>query len=367
MSFFSEYKTVNYLIRKKYQVVFYSESGHYFQVFQPIMDELIKRNVRICYITSDPKDCLLEQRYSRGFEVFYIKWMLAFLFTHLNAEIVIMTMPDLGNFLYKKSTKVGSYIYIFHAAVSTHQQYRKEAFVHYDCIFCTGEYQHLELTKAERLYGYPQKDLIRYGYPLLETLKSKKKEVGEGPIVLIAPSWFNGCIFDTCIDEILEQLSFLSYKVIIRPHPEYKKRNKIRYNKISAFIKKNPKMEIDDSPDVGDSLIKADYLITDRSGIAFEYAIGIGNPVLFIETLPKEKNKNWRDIEIEPIENRIRQELGIIINLHEINKLPEKLKEIKKITHGFIEKMDLVKEMFFYNRKIGLQEGLNYILKKIKD
>src|SRR5690349_2074797 len=121
MGFFSEYKLVNQLIREKHAVVFYAESRHYFTYFEELINELLRCNVRIIYITSDKTDPLLT-RQNDLLQVFHIKWMLGFLFKKINAKCMIMTMPDLDNFLFKRSPGVDQYIYMFHAAVSTHQQ-----------------------------------------------------------------------------------------------------------------------------------------------------------------------------------------------------------------------------------------------------
>ena len=152
MSFFSEYKKVNALLQQKQSIVFYAESRHYFPYYQQLLEDILASGKTITYITSDPSDPLLSNA-PAGMKVFHVKWMLGFLFSRLRADVVIMTMPDLGNFLFKRSKEVGTYIYLFHAAVSTHQQYRKAAFFNYDCIFCVGKFQENEIRAAEELYG----------------------------------------------------------------------------------------------------------------------------------------------------------------------------------------------------------------------
>ena len=150
MGLFSEYRLVNKLLQQKHKVIFYAESKHYYQYFKKLINDLLESKVTIYYITSDADDPLLINN-QKGIKVVYIKWMVGFLFSKIKADVMVMTMPDLGNFLFKKSPAVGIYIYIFHAAVSTHQQYRKEAFYNYDAIFCTGEYQYKEIRLSEKL------------------------------------------------------------------------------------------------------------------------------------------------------------------------------------------------------------------------
>lgn len=364
MSVFLEYKEVNNLLKQKQQVIFYAESRHYFQYFMPLLRDLLQKKVQVSYIISDPSDQLLKCP-PDGLNVVFVKRMLGFLFPRLKADVMIMTMPDLGNFLYKRSPGVGTYIYMFHAAVSTHQQYRRDAFKNYDCIFCTGEYQQQEIRRAEDLYGFRVKEIIPYGYPLFEELEKTNPVAGEKPVVLVAPSWFGGCIFETCIEELLKELAVLPFTVILRSHPEYEKRNKRGFKRIQKLLKTYPNMFIDDLPDVTERLSKSDTLITDRSGIAFEFAIGTGRPVVFVETALKETNKDWRKLNIEPLENSIRAELGVIVQPSALNALADKFEEAKSLKGVFTEKMKALKENHFFNAESSYQKGIEYVLSKI--
>lgn len=363
MGFVSEYKQVNRLLQQKPEVVFYAESRHYYQYFERLINDLLAKNVKICYITSDGGDPLLSTA-PPGMQVIYVKWMLGFLFSRIKADVVIMTMPDLGNYLFKRSALVGKYIYMFHAAVSTHQQYRKEAFFNYDTIFCTGDYQQKEIRRSEELYVQKRKEIIPYGYSLLDQIK-KEKSLLTKPMILVAPSWFEGCIFDTCIEELLQQLSRLPYDIIIRSHPEYEKRKKKSFQKIKQMQVKQPCMRIDNEPDVMKKLGEADILITDRSGIAFEFALGAGKPVLFIETILKQINPDWKELGIDPIENGIRSELGVSVSPEKLEQLPQKVDELKQMTIEFSSKMKELKTGLFYNSDESYKAGLEYVMQNI--
>src|SRR5690348_15484611 len=264
MGFFKEYREVNELLRSGHPIVFYAESRHYYQYFDTLIRDLLSSGKQVMYLTSDKKDPLL-QGGSSGMKVIYVKYMLGTLFSRLKADIMIMTMPDLGNYLFKRSPSVGKYIYVFHAAVSTHQQYREKAFFNYDAIFCTGNYQVEELRAAEQLYNLPKKDLVPYGYPLITSIKTKIRNTGHSDkqvkTILIAPSWFPGCIFDTCIKELCQALSNSTYRIIVRSHPEYEKRRKNEFKQLKQLIGKFPNMSIDTEPDVTTRLFNTDFLI----------------------------------------------------------------------------------------------------------
>lgn len=363
MGFFSEFREVNKLLKKKHPVVFYAESRHYYQYFEKLLSDLLKDpGYPVCYITSDKKDPLLQQA-PAGMQIIYCKWLLGFLFRQIKADVMIMTMPDLGNFFLKRSDGVGRYIYVFHAAVSTHLQYRKHAFNNYDIIFCTGEYQLKEIRKTEELYQLPAKQLVPYGYPLVSKLQQLQavRQKNNKPTLLVAPSWFPGCIFETCIEELLLELSKLPYKVLVRSHPEYEKRYPDRFKKIKAIIAGYPEMFTDTNTDVVQSLLDADILITDRSGIAFEFAFGNGKPVLFIDTPLKQTNPDWKEINIEPVENSYRSLMGLSVSPSLLNQLPEKIDELKNLAIGFSDKMKETGNTLFYNGEAFYKDGAGFI------
>ena len=367
MSLLSEYRQVNRLLQEKQQVVFYSESRHYYQYFEKLITDLLQdNNTGICYITSDPNDPLLKSSHPK-IKVVYVKWMLGFLFSRISADVMIMTMPDLGNYLFKRSSGVGTYIYIFHAAVSTHLQYRKNAFFNYDAVFCTGEYQVNEIRKAEELYAQSQKELIRYGYPLFDTIKAKSvSKDQQKPAILVAPSWFKDCIFETCFEELVEQLAKLPYNVFIRSHPEFEKREKKKFRKLREIIRDYSSMSIDQFTNVIDRLPVTDILITDRSGIAFEFAFGTMQPVLFIETPMKQTNPDWQKTGWIPIENEVRDELGISVLPADLNQLPQKIKEVELMKASFRQKIQALEKNTFYNSPGSYRAGVEYVLSKIR-
>lgn len=368
MSFFSEYKNVKKLLRQKQQIVFYAENRYYYQYFEYLVNDLLKKNVPVCYITSDKNDPLLSG-WPEGMEVIYIKWQIGFLFSRLRASVVVMTMPDLGNFLFKRSPFVDEYIYMFHAAVSTHQQYRLNAFFNYDTVFCTGDYQEKEIRRAEALYGQKEKRIVHYGYPLFDEIQSRSPEFKQLKTpqrnILIAPSWFEGCIFDTCIEELVERLSVLPYHIILRSHPEYEKRRGKRFQQLKKMIKRKPSVSIDNISDVTHSLASADILITDRSGIAFEFAFGKGSPVLFIDTVSKQSNTEWKKLDIEPLENSLREKLGVSILPTQLDQLEMKINEIKIRKNEFGSEVEKLKKIYFYNSVESYATGANYIINKI--
>ncbi len=369
MGILSEYKTVKQIVSAKHDIIVYAENRFYYQYFKELVAALIKtENRQLVYITSDKNDPLL-QFAPAGVQVFYVFWWLAFLFPRLNARLVITSMTDLHNFAFKRSKDARAYVYVFHAAVSTHLQYSQNAFFHYDAIFVTGHYQEAEIRAAEKIHHLPPKDIVHFGYPIIDLLATKmaaQQSAPATPVILIAPSWFEGCIFDTCITQLVEALSQLPYHVIIRPHPEYVKRKKKAFTRLEALAADKSSISFDYSEDVVERLMEADILITDRSGIAIEYALGIGRPVLFIETALKIMNPQWKETGIEPIENQLRSQIGVTVPIEEINNIAEKMEQLASMRQSFAKKAALLRQRFLFDHAIGLKNGVNYIQSRLQ-
>lgn len=371
MSFLSEYQVVRRLLKARFPVIFYAERAHYHQYFAQLLNDLLQQCPgQILYITSDKNDPLLATAPS-GLEVVYIHWWLGFLFPRIKGDVFIMTMTDLGNYIFKRSPEVESYVYVFHAMVSTHQQYTTKAFFHYDAIFCAGPAHVAEIHMAEVKYNLKKKDTVHYGYPLIDALKDK--EVSHDlnsdkslPVILIAPSWYKEGILETCIGELIKQLASLPYHIVIRPHPEYVKRRGKKMADLQRQLANLSNVVIDYSAEVFPALSRAGILITDRSGIAFEYALGMHRPVLFIDTPLKATNPLWEELGIQPIENILRAKIGIVMQPEQLDSIGAKINQLQQLKDTFPEQMNLLKKELLFNSDAAYKSGVDYILSRIK-
>ena len=342
MSLLSEYRESKIVLARNWPVIFFTEKKSDFQYLRHLFDLLKQEAVPLCYITSDNTDILLT-RQTEGVSVFYFKYLLGFVFNRLKAGFMVLTMPDLQQFLFKRSPGVSEYVYVFHALVSTHQQYRTGAFDYYDTILCAGPHHEKEIRAREKKHSLPAKNLMPYGYPILEdwTPGNGKNELTQ---ITVAPSWYPGCIFETCFYELAANLQKNNLKVVVRFHPEFVKRRKKKYGEIVKFIRGTANMSLDTQPDVRESLVKTDILITDRSGIAFEFALATGRPILFIDTAPKKFNTEAITDGLLPIEDSFRSKVGLSISTDRLDSVGEKVNQL--IEKGFqsplVSKTELV-------------------------
>ena len=274
---------------------------------------------QFCYITSDIKDTRL--RNETPFPVFYSKALLSILMMLLDAKLCIMTLPDLNVFNIKRSlVKEVHYAYFFHSMISTHMGYLENAFDHFDSILCVGPYQRQEIQKREEQKKIPKKKLIEFGYERIEkiynqcqsNLVNRMDDALEKPTILIAPSWGDLNIFEEMGIELVEKLARF-YNVVIRPHPEYIKRKPKHFKQFSSDLNKIENASLNKDVQSDNILIASDLLVTDFSGIGFEFSLGTERPVLFIDCNKKIRNLGYDHLGMTPVEVSYRESIGKVV------------------------------------------------------
>lgn len=309
-------------------LVFYAEHEGYYPNFEGIINELINEYKQtLCYVTSDPHDPVLNTGHG-NVKSFYLDKLLPIFMIILNCKVFVMTMTDLNQFQYRRSTHPVHYLYVFHSLVSTHMMYRFGAFDHYDSILCVGPHQVDEIRKHEEMHGLKPKDLLQAGYYRLERIhEAYRKNIPDGPsgtsgrTVLIAPSWGPDNILESCGESLVGNLLDAGYRVIARPHPETLRRSPGLMASLDSRFGHNPNFKLERSIATDDSLLQANVLICDCSGVALEYAFGTGRPVLFLDVPYKIKNKRYNELEIEPLELSLRTEIGEVVPAEELGSV----------------------------------------------
>jgi len=337
---------------KKNNIIFFSEGSNHWSHLEYLLQNLDKE-VNILYISLSENDDA-KNYLSKNFRFFFInnRFFLSIIFKLINNAIIVTSIPDLGKLYFKKNNKNNKYIYIFHSLASTHVQYKKDAFNHYDIIFCPGEYQYNELTKLKKINNL-NFDLVKYGYPRINKIKRyRSHSTRTFNKILIAPSWNNNNddIYDLYFP-LIEQL-LKEYSIIFRPHLMSLKDKKLSFDIKEKFYKyKN--LCLDTSNNSIKSLIDASILITDWGSTSCDFGFGLNKPTIFINSKKKILNEDYKIISHNALEFDIREYLGVIIEKDNIKNIDKYL--IEKIYKNYPKKnFDISK--FIYNFDKDLKE-----------
>jgi len=353
-------------------IVIYSEGNNYYSYYEGIINELtIIRNINISYISSD----ITENKYMKdnnNIKYLYINILLVPFLQFINCKILILTLTDLNRFHLKRSIYPVKYIYVFHSFASTHMMYRFGAFNYYDSILCGGEHHIKEIIANENKYNVKSKQKIKAGYYRIERIyKAYKQYVGNKQIInskktiLIAPSWGDDNLLKTCGKILINKLLNSGYNIIVRPHPEMIKRNSKLINELNHNFSENGSYYLENSVASDESLISADYLITDCSGIMFEYAFGTERPVIFFDVPIKIKNDRYKELNIEPLELTLREKIGILIQVNDIDLMDDIISNIDSEMEKYKDKIIKLRKDTVYSFNNSSVVSSDYIIDEL--
>ena len=358
-------------------LVFYSEGRGFYKYFQEVIEYLLEHtNIIIHYITSDPKDQIFELAKSQPhIRPYYIgEKRLITLMMKMDADIVVMTMPDIDNFHIKRSyvRKDVEYVYMFHGIFTGVESMRKGAIDHYDTLLTTGPGAEKELMGYNAKRHLPDQKMVPCGYGVVEQMARvyEKAERKVNPVkkILIAPSWQKDNILESCLLDMATPLIEKGYDITVRPHPQYIRRFpqqlQTLMERCGSFPAERFRFQLDFSSN--ETVYSADVLVTDWSGIGYEYAVATKKPVLFINTPKKRVNEEWTDEDIlrYSVDKDIRNTVGIALDLDDVqDKISETVENLLKDNAIWADTIECVRKERLYNFGESGKYGARYIIK----
>lgn len=359
---------------KNMRLVFYAEGSGYYKYFQNIIECILRDSDEVIhYVTSDPNDAIFQKNEPRIHPYYVDENRLISLMMKLEADIVVMTTPDLEKYHIKRSRVKANveYIYVDHALSSLNLTYRTGAFDAFNTIFATSRAQAVEVRAMEKLRHTKKKRIVECGYGLIDNMiaayNASEKTVNEKKTILIAPSWQYDNIMDSCLDDLIESLYGKNYRIVIRPHPQYVRRFPDRIKDIMEryhdrfnddFV-----IETDFSSNV--TVYTADLLISDWSNIAFEFSFTTNKPSLLINTQMKVVNPDYKKIPIVPFDISARTKIGRTLEKSEAKNAAEAVADLIAHQADYSEGIENLKNSYFYNLGHSGEVGAHYIIDRL--
>ena len=94
---------------------------------------------------------------------------------------------------------------------------------------------------------------------------------------------------------------------------------------LSTKFSSNDRFSLEISIVTDASILQADVLICDCSGIAIEFAFGTERPVIFIDCPIMIQNQRYEELGIEPLKLGLRQKIGLIISPEKLDSVPQSI------------------------------------------
>ena len=273
-------------VKEMPDLVFQSEGGKYWQVFQPVLKALDKYDIRYGFVTADKNDPVFTSGLKNvvaicpGKELMTLSYM-----NRIRAKIVVSTTPQLDVYMLKRSKHAGRYVHLFHAAADI-GMYEMYAFDYYDTLLCTGAYQKEAIRSIEKARHEKAKELLDTGCTyydyMLEELKKLPQKQDEGLTVLYAPAWGERSSVVKYGTAVIDRLVESGIRVIFRPHPQMYVSDKETIAAVEEKIKGNSLIELDRNRTAAASMARSHAMVTDISGVIFDYALLFEKPVFLV-------------------------------------------------------------------------------------
>jgi CDP-glycerol glycerophosphotransferase (TagB/SpsB family) len=320
--------------------VIYAEEKRYWIFFELILREFETRQIEVLYLTSSIDDPVFSSNftYIKGKYIGSGNKALAYL-NLLSATFVLTTIPELDVLQWKRSKNVKHYCHFLHAAGGP-SLYRLFALDYFDSILLPSEVDIPEIRYLEKIRNIPEKQLVVVGNTYfdncIERIKHIPKENDHTFTVLVSPSWGPSALLNVYGEKLLNPLAKTSWHIIIRPHPQSLIMDKPLFETLIDKYKDNPNIEWDFNHENIFSLSKSDIMVSDFSGIIYDYVFLFDRPVLINLQNYDLRRYDAHNLDQKPYYYQALKKIGVELD-------ETKLDSIKDIILGLSQNNELTK------------------------
>jgi len=361
--------------KETHKIVFYSEGPQYWNIFFPILRELNGRGVKCTYLSSKKSDPGLSTD-MENIEPYYIgEGNRAFFFLNtLSADLCIMTTPGLDVLQIKRSKGVKKYIHIPHSTAGC-SGYATYGLDYYDVVLPGGDADIKMVRELESVRNTERKEMEAIGCTYMDILRENVNSVekpefnpdGERKTILLSPTWGLHGLLRRFGDRILTYLTGLDkYNIIIRPHPQSFVSDKELMESLMQKYPETSTLKWDREPHGLKTMSQADVMISDFSGIIFDFIFLFERPVLAFKGEYDKRGHDSMDLSEDPWNIQAVEKTGISLEAEDIENLDEKIELFLKGNTSFAESLkDLHDGMDKYPGESG-RRGADAILKVLE-
>ncbi|WP_415062047.1 CDP-glycerol glycerophosphotransferase family protein [Bdellovibrio sp.] len=292
------------------------------------------------------------------------------------ADLRIRNLLTAASHIHESSRPLGTnLIHIYHSMVSMHVVYGDDAFDSYTHFFACGPHHVKEIDAICKLRKLKKPTVFEVGYPKIDALAEQydqylKDRDSRGSLsqddcttISFSPSWHEDNLLKAHAEEIVRTIFSIKYvkKLFIRPHPLTFDHDEKTMDTLKALALEFDGLTIEDSRTSNQSFFESDFLISDWSGVAFEYAFATERPVLFIDSPRKINTKCWKEYPLPSIEDEARSIVGTVIPNH--LAIEEGIEALKAPGKDFWRKKIAVARLnYLFNFKNSAKVGAQILL-----
>ncbi len=358
------------------KIVFYSEGPKYGNVFLPIVRELNKRGVPSTFLHSKKNDPVLESGLENVNPIYIGEGNKAFFMLNtLSADVCIMTTPGLDVLQIKRSPGVKKYIHIPHSTGGC-SGYATYGLDYYDVVLTGGDADIKMIRELEDVRNQPKKELEAIGCTYMDILREElstlePKNFNLDPdrkTILLSPTWGLHGLLRKFGEKLLTDLTSLDkFNIVVRPHPQAFISDKDLIEELTSKFPDSGTLLWDKAPHGLQSMNKSDIMISDFSGIIFDYILLFGKPVLAFKGKYDKRGHDSMDLAQDPWNLQAVEKTGVSIEESDIENLIPLIHQKLNDKAAFKDHLEYLHEgMDKYPNETG-KRGADAILKVVKE
>ena len=272
---------------KQAKYVIYAEDKRYWGVFEPILDQFEDRKIQLLYLTTSSDDPVFSSNYKFITGKFIGTGNRAYAYLNfLTAEFLLTTTPQLDVLQWKKSKRVLHYCHYIHAAGGP-SLYRRYALDYFDSVLIPSYSDIQEIRDLESIRNTKEKILHVVGNTYFDRCIKKIKKIEESSSekshdfsILVSPSWGPSALLSVYGEKLLDPLIKTGWNIIVRPHPQSLISEKTMVDNLINRYRDMKNVEWDYNHENIPTLIRSDLMISDFSGIIYDYVFLLNRPVI---------------------------------------------------------------------------------------
>ena len=304
--------------QSQYKYAIYAEDSRYWPFFETVLDEFEARQIEVHYFTTTEDDPVFTSPYRYVKGKYIGKGNKAYAFMNfLSASFVLTTTPHLNVFQWKRSKNVAHYCHMVHGAGGA-LLYRLFSLDYFDSILVPGAVEIPEIRMIEQARKLPEKQLITVGNTFFDRCSEKIRHIPAEEehrfTVLVSPSWGPCALLKTFGERLIDPLAKTGWRIIIRPHPQSSIVEQPMLKKLHERYKNNPDIIWDYNHENMYSLAKSDVMISDFSGIIYDFVFLFDKPVLVNTHNLDTRRLDAHTAQTEPYYLRALSDIGIELN-----------------------------------------------------
>lgn len=341
---------INRLVKQEgVNVAFYDRYAVHHTFSEPVIRAFMGRNCQAIYIVGDLSHPVINEK-EFSVPVFYVADGFEIFLRYLRIPLIVTPATDFDVAGKNAVTRVAHF---FHSPVSMHYVYGDDSFDAYDIFFLVGPHHTREIALLSELRGWENREIYPAGYPKIDEIAkafdASFPVLRDKPVkqVMFAPSWGNSNVLRSHGIEIVKGLLEAGFEVKVRPHKHSFKYDQDILDQLVELFK-GQTFELDSSMGF-QALLASDLLVSDWSGVAYEYAFSTGKSVVFVDVKGGQKIQSVRnkEIQIRPMEDTCRYEVGSVCKPEQVTQCVVDL--LGRDDSESKEKVLKLREKYFYN------------------